>query len=64
MPEFRIRRQGDTVPCDDGHLPPFAHHANCRGPQRPIFLADCAKKTQEGWENTKAVQTASKKRMR
>ncbi len=38
-----------------GHLPTFAHQANCRGPLRPIFLADCEKKTREGWENTKAV---------
>jgi hypothetical protein len=33
-----------------GHLPPFAQVANCRGPQRPIFLADCEMKTQQGWE--------------
>jgi hypothetical protein len=43
-----------------GHLPPFAHYANCRGPQRPIFLADCEKKIQQGWENTKAAQAANK----
>jgi hypothetical protein len=43
-----------------GHLPPFAHYANCRGPQRPIFLADCEKKTQQSWENTKAAQAANK----
>jgi hypothetical protein len=45
-----------------GHLPLFAHQANCVGPQRPIFLADCEKKTKEGWENTKAVQAANQKR--
>lgn len=45
-----------------GHLPPFAHVANCRGPQRPIFLADCEKKTQQGWENTKAAHAANKAR--
>lgn len=45
-----------------GRLPPFAFAADCRGPLRPIFLADCGKKTKEGWENTKAVQAASKGR--
>jgi hypothetical protein len=45
-----------------GHLPPFAFAANCRGPQRPIYLADCEKKTKEGWENTKAIQAANKER--
>jgi hypothetical protein len=45
-----------------GHLPPFAFAADCRGPLRPIFLADCEEKTKEGWENTKAVQAASKGR--
>jgi hypothetical protein len=46
-----------------GHLPPFAHQANCRGTLRPIFLADCEKKTKEGWENMKAVQAANKERI-
>ena len=47
-----------------GHLPPFAYVANCRGPQQPIFLADCERKTQQGWENTKAAQAANKARAR
>jgi hypothetical protein len=34
-----------------GHLPPFAFAANCRAPQRPIFLADCEKRTKGGWES-------------
>jgi hypothetical protein len=45
-----------------GHLPAFAHEWNCRAPHRPIFLADCEKKTKEGWENTKAVQAANQER--
>jgi hypothetical protein len=45
-----------------GQLPPFAHQANCMGPQRPIFLADCEKKINEVWEQIKAVQAANKRR--
>jgi hypothetical protein len=45
-----------------GHLPPFAQVANCCGPQQPIFLADCEKKTRQSWEGTKAAQAANKER--
>ena len=45
-----------------GHLPSFSVEADCRGPLRPIFLADCEKRTQESWDNTKAAQAANKSR--
>jgi hypothetical protein len=45
-----------------GHLPPWAREANCLAPRRPIFWADCEKKTQQAWENTKLAQMASKER--
>ena len=43
-----------------GHLPRWAHEASCLAPQRPIFWADCEKKTKQGWENMKLAQMASK----
>ena len=45
-----------------GHLPLFARFADCRGPQRPIFFADCRKKTEKSWENIKAAQAANQSR--
>ncbi len=45
-----------------GHLPAFAREWDCRGPQRPIFLADCEKKTRGGWDNTAAAQARNKAR--
>ena len=46
-----------------GHLPPFAREWDCRAPNRPIFLANCEKKTNESWENTRATQEANKDRL-
>lgn len=45
-----------------GHLPPWTYDANCLAPHQPIFWADCEKKTQQAWENTKLAQIASKER--
>jgi hypothetical protein len=45
-----------------GHLPSFPFPTDCRGPLKPIFLADCEKKSKEGWENLKAIEAANKAR--
>ena len=42
-----------------GRLPQIIRDANCLAPHRPIFLADCEKRINEGWENTKMAQKAN-----
>jgi hypothetical protein len=41
-----------------GHLLPLARGWDCRGPLKPIFLADCERRARQTWENTKTAQAA------
>jgi hypothetical protein len=45
-----------------GHLPQFACEYDCRGPLRPIYFADCSQKTQQAWDDLKAIQIANRDR--
>jgi hypothetical protein len=60
---FAFEVRGIRFQVMTGHLPLLVQQANCMGPQRPVFLADCEKKAKEELENTKAVQAANKERL-